>query len=247
MTTFVVAHGAWSAAWAWKKMRPLLRGAGHALCTPTYTGLGERAHLASREVGLETHIADVLGTLEIEDLRDVVSSVTATAGWWRPAWRTVPAPVARLVYLDAFVPRDGQSLLDLLPAEVRERMREAARTGGEWLAGAAQPDAARHRPRRIWPGSCRPPGDAAARAFEQPMRLAAGTPSPPRSYIYCTRIGPSDVFRQFAERARAKAAAPFRDRRQPQPAHHCAGGAAGATGTRRGNVGWAKAPAVAVM
>ena len=52
MATFLIAHGAWSAAWAWKKMRPLLQARGHALYTPTYTGLGERAHLASREVGL---------------------------------------------------------------------------------------------------------------------------------------------------------------------------------------------------
>ncbi len=61
MSTFVVAHGAWSAGWAWKKMRPLLRAKGHELFTPTHTGLGERAHLASPDVDLETHIADILG------------------------------------------------------------------------------------------------------------------------------------------------------------------------------------------
>ena len=72
VTVFVVAHGAWSAAWAWKKMRPLPRAAGHELWTPTYTGLGERAHLASPTVDLDTHIADVIGVLEMEDLRDVV-------------------------------------------------------------------------------------------------------------------------------------------------------------------------------
>ena len=65
MTVFVVAHGAWSAAWAWKKMRPLLRAAGHELWTPTYTGLGERTHLASPTVDLDTHIADVIGMLEM--------------------------------------------------------------------------------------------------------------------------------------------------------------------------------------
>ena len=72
MATFLIAHGAWSAAWAWKKMRPLLQTRGHAVHIPTYTGLGARAHLASRDIGLSTHIADVLGTLEFEDLRDVV-------------------------------------------------------------------------------------------------------------------------------------------------------------------------------
>src|ERR1043165_9323734 len=71
MATFLVAHGAWSAGWAWKKMRPLMRAAGHDFWTPTYTGLGERAHLANPDVGLETHIQDVIAVLEAEDLRDV--------------------------------------------------------------------------------------------------------------------------------------------------------------------------------
>ena len=59
MATFLVAHGAWSAGWAWKKMRPLLRSRGHELFTPTHTGLGERSHLASADIDLEAHIADI--------------------------------------------------------------------------------------------------------------------------------------------------------------------------------------------
>src|SRR3989304_1762478 len=72
VTTFLIAHGAWSAGWAWKKMRPLLRARGHEIFTPTYTGLGERVHLATPDVGLDTHINDVLGVLEYEDLRQVI-------------------------------------------------------------------------------------------------------------------------------------------------------------------------------
>ena len=72
MTTFVVAHGAWSSGWAWKKMRPLLRSQGHELFTPSYTGLGERSHLANPDIGLDTHIDDVINVLAYEDLRDVV-------------------------------------------------------------------------------------------------------------------------------------------------------------------------------
>ena len=72
MATFVIAHGAWSAAWAWKKMRPLMRAAGHELVTPTHTGLGERWHLSSPDVTLDTHIQDQLGVLETEDLSDVI-------------------------------------------------------------------------------------------------------------------------------------------------------------------------------
>ena len=72
MATFVVAHGAWSAGWAWKKMRPLMRAAGHELWTPTYTGLGERAHLGHADVSLDTHIQDIVAVLETEDLADVI-------------------------------------------------------------------------------------------------------------------------------------------------------------------------------
>ena len=71
-TTFVVAHGAWSSGWAWKKMHPLMTGRGHRLLTPSYTGLGERAHLANPEIDLDTHITDVVNVLVYEDLRDVV-------------------------------------------------------------------------------------------------------------------------------------------------------------------------------
>ena len=63
MATFIVAHGAWSAGWAWKKMHPLLRGLGHELFVPTYTGLGERGHLASPQIDLETHVAEVAALL----------------------------------------------------------------------------------------------------------------------------------------------------------------------------------------
>src|SRR5258708_26955710 len=71
MATIVLAHGAWSAAWAWKKMRPLLRAAGHEFFSPTYTGLGERAHLSNPEIDLSTHINDVAAVLGGEGLKDV--------------------------------------------------------------------------------------------------------------------------------------------------------------------------------
>ena len=70
--TFVLVHGAWHGGWCWKRVLPLLRALGHEVFTPTLTGLGERQHLMSAEIGLDTHIQDVLGVLEYEDLRDVV-------------------------------------------------------------------------------------------------------------------------------------------------------------------------------
>jgi pimeloyl-ACP methyl ester carboxylesterase len=186
-------------------MRPLLQARGHAVHIPTYTGLGARAHLASRDIGLSTHIADVLGTLEFEDLRDVVLVGHSYGGM--VATGVADRARARLrcvLYLDAFVPRDGQSLLDLLPAEMRERMREAARTAGEgWRVppnpvppDTSEADLAWLMPRRVM---------HPLRAFEDPIRLVHPEGALPRAYIYCTRIAPGDVFGPFADRARREA------------------------------------------
>src|SRR5438552_787309 len=133
MTIFLVAHGAWSAGWAWKKMRPLLRGAGHEVFTPTCSGMGERAHMASPSINLDTHIQDILGVLHMEDLRDVVlighsyGGMVATGVADRARDR-----IAQLLYLDAFVPRDGEALFDIVPPEARQRMLDNAKAGDGW-------------------------------------------------------------------------------------------------------------------
>jgi pimeloyl-ACP methyl ester carboxylesterase len=201
VTTFVVAHGAWSSAWAWKKMRPLMRAAGHELWTPSYTGLGERAHLAGPQVGLDTHIQDVVGAIEMEDLRDIVLIGHSYGGMVATGVADrVRGRIAQLIYLDAFAPRNGQSVFDLQPPEARERMRELARTVGEgWRLppNPMPPDTPAEDV--AWASGRRMPHPI--KAFEQAVRLDEKVPPPPRSYIYCRRIGPFDVFRQFLERA----------------------------------------------
>jgi pimeloyl-ACP methyl ester carboxylesterase len=72
MATFVLVHGAWLGGWCWQRVAPHLRRSGHEVYTPTLTGLGERAHLLSRDVGLDTHVQDIVGVLECEDLLEVV-------------------------------------------------------------------------------------------------------------------------------------------------------------------------------
>ncbi len=201
MTIFLVANGAWSAGWAWKKMRPLLRAAGHELLTPTYTGLDERGHLASPSIDLDTHIWDVLAVLEMEDLRDVVlighsyGGMVATGVTDRARHR-----IAQLIHLDAFAPKDGQSLLDLQATETRNRMRELARTGGEgWRIPPNPMPPDTPEADVAWAAGRRLPQPI--KTFEQPLRLTSRSPPPPRTYIYCRRARPDDVFRQFAERA----------------------------------------------
>jgi len=110
-----------------------MAAAGHAFFAPTYTGLGERAHLARPENDLETHIQDVLGVLKCEELRNVVlighsyGGMVATGVADRAAER-----VAQVIYLDAFVPEDGQSLFDLVPGEHRQRQLESVKAGDGW-------------------------------------------------------------------------------------------------------------------
>jgi pimeloyl-ACP methyl ester carboxylesterase len=201
VATFVIAHGAWSSAWAWKKMRPLLRAAGHEVFTPSYTGLGERAHLASPSVDLETHVRDVLATLEFEDLTGVVlvghsyGGIVATGAADRARGR-----VAHLVYLDAFVPRSGQCAFDLVPPDARTRMeRLAAQEGGGWRVppNPMPPDTAAEDV--VWAVPKRRPQPIGT--LRQALTFSEEH-LPPRGYIYCTRVGPGDPFRPSAERAR---------------------------------------------
>ena len=193
MATYLICHGAWSGGWSWKTMRSLLRGAGHDVFTPTYTGLGERAHLAHPMVDLQTHIQDVLAVIEYEDLRDFILVGHSYGGMVVTGVADrVPEKVRQLVYLDAFVPEDGQSLDDLT-GQVREGVEG-------WLLPPNPPapdtraaDLAWNLPRRR---------HMPARCFSQKLRLAHAQPGFPCTYIHCTKkVGP-DVFRQFADRLR---------------------------------------------
>jgi pimeloyl-ACP methyl ester carboxylesterase len=132
MTTYVLVHGAWHGGWCWKRLSSALQAPGVEIYTPTLTGLGERAHLASRDVSLETHIQDVLGTIESERLDDVILVGHSYAGVVVTAVADrVPQRVSRLVYLDAMVPKTGQSLYDTAGPVFRERIEGLVKTQGE--------------------------------------------------------------------------------------------------------------------
>ncbi len=198
MATFVVTHGAWGAGWTWKKMRAPMAARGHVFFTPTLTGLGERGHLARPDVDLDTHIADILGVLEFEDLNDVLlighsyGGMVATGVADRARSR-----IAQLIYLDAFAPNDGDSALDLLPPAVRAQRQAQS---GDWRIPPMPmpPDTAPED--RAWGASRRLPQPA--KTFEQKLKLHNGPLTLPRHYIYCTRISPDDRFRPFYERAK---------------------------------------------
>jgi pimeloyl-ACP methyl ester carboxylesterase len=114
MTTFVFVHGAWGGAHTFRKARPLLSTHGHEVFTPTLTGIGERSHLASPQVNITTHIQDVVNVVWYEDLSDFVLLGFSYGGFLVTSTVAHLADrVRHLVYLDAFVPADGQTLSGL--------------------------------------------------------------------------------------------------------------------------------------
>ena len=199
MAVFVVAHGAWSSGWAWQKVRPLMRQRGHEFWTPSYTGLGERSHLANPEIDLELHIQDVVNVLEYEDLDDVVLVGHSYGGMVATGVADRAAPrLQQLVYLDAFVPRDGQSLHDLVPPEHVAHQRDHAIDGWKVQPTPVPPDTSADD--KVWIEARRMPQPI--KTLTQKLNLKNGETKLPRSYIYCTKKAPGDVFVQFAERAK---------------------------------------------
>jgi pimeloyl-ACP methyl ester carboxylesterase len=125
--TFVLLHGAWHGGWCWGKVAAILRGRGHTVLTPTQTGLGERSHLLSKSITLDTFVNDVVNVLKFEDLKDVILVGHSFGG--PPitgAADRAPERIKQLVYLDAAMLQNGQSVFSLLPPELVAARRKAA-------------------------------------------------------------------------------------------------------------------------
>lgn len=199
MAIFLVAHGAWSSGWAWSKVRPLMRRRGHEFWTPSYTGLGERSHLANPEIDLDLHIQDIVNVLEYEDLDDVILVGHSYGGMVATGVADRAAPrLQQLVYLDAFVPRDGQSLHDLVPPEHVAHQRANLIDGWKVQPTPVPPDTSPDD--KVWIEARRM--TQPIKTLQQKLRLKNGETKLPRSYIYCSKKAPGDVFVQFAERAK---------------------------------------------
>ncbi len=204
MASIVLAHGAWSAAWAWKKMRPLMRAAGHEFFSPTYTGLGERDHLARPEIDLSTHIQDVLSVLEFEDLKDVTLLGHSYGGM--VATGVVDKAADRIARVGLYRRLRAQGRAEpVRPGRAQGRGQHARGRAEGWrrLEAAAQSHAARYGAGRRRLG-----GAAPAAATDQDVRTKITLQSqyaPARHYIYAKKNGPGDVFRQFGERAKSEA------------------------------------------
>jgi pimeloyl-ACP methyl ester carboxylesterase len=132
MATFILVHGAWRGSWCWKRVRKSLQTQGHDVFTPTLTGVGERSHLLSPHVNLDTHIEDVVNLIRWEELTDVVLCGHSYAGCVISGVANhIPDRIGALVYLDAFVLEDGQSLHDTLPLAQKQQQLDATLRDGE--------------------------------------------------------------------------------------------------------------------
>ena len=138
---FVLVHGAWSGGWCYHKVAARLRARGHSVFTPTLTGQGERTHLGAGNVNLSLHITDIINVFQYEDLSDVVLAGHSYGGMVITGVADgIPERIAALVYLDAFLPQDGQSLFDInVPANTQRFLANAGDIGG--LAVPAPPAA----------------------------------------------------------------------------------------------------------
>ncbi|MBO0835700.1 MAG: alpha/beta fold hydrolase [Actinobacteria bacterium] len=207
MTTYVLVHGAWGGAHGFRKVRPLLTAAGHDVFTPALTGIGERSHLASPLVNLTTHIQDVVNVIRYHDLRDIVLLGFSYGGMVvTGSVSHISDQVRHLVYLDAFLPDDGQSLNDL----TGQPSYRVLGLGEQWLVPAPQreyedpAESAFAAPRRTpHPVGC----------FTEPVRL----PQPledyafGRTYIKATVEEYPKAFWTAAERAKSSPAWNYRE------------------------------------
>jgi pimeloyl-ACP methyl ester carboxylesterase len=128
--TFVLVHGAWHGGWCWQRVAERLRVDGHSVFTPTLTGVGERTHLLRAGINLNTHITDIVNVLKWEDLNDVVLCGHSYGGFVISGVAEQAASSIRsIVFLDAFVPRNGESVQDLTGPAVKEGIANALQRG----------------------------------------------------------------------------------------------------------------------
>ena len=206
MAMFVIVHGAWGGSWAWNRdVVPRLRALGHEVYAPQLTGLGERAHLASPDISLDTHITDVVNVLYYNDLTEVVLAGHSYGGMVITGVADrVPERLRRLVYMDAAVPADGQAIADLTPGRRQELIDRAQREGDGWRIppGPMQNDDPAQI--QVWAAPRR--HGQPIKTFTDPIRFQRGETTLPRAFVYCA--GGKEPGNPFTARARQVQADP---------------------------------------
>ena len=211
MTTYVLVHGAWGGAHGFRHVRRLLHRGGHEVFTPSLTGVGERAHLTGPDVGLSTHILDVVNTVLYEDLDEIVLVGYSYGGFVVTGTLDhIGERVAHLVFVDAFVPHDRDTLIGLVGGPPPGRIT----IGADWLIPPPprdydDPDEAAFADARRTP---QPRG-----CFTEPVHLSRPLEAFPftRTYVKATADEPdapgSGVFWAAADHARQSPAWRYRE------------------------------------
>jgi pimeloyl-ACP methyl ester carboxylesterase len=191
MASYVLVHGGLSGGWQLQELAARLRAAGHEAFTPTLTGLGERSHLLTPDVDLNTHILDIVKLLTGEDLRDVILLGKSYAGVViTGAAEQAPERLRHLVYLDAVVPEDGRSVLDLAEPEHAAFLTRLVEEHGDGWRLPVPPNA---DPRLT---------DHPFRTFTQPLVLKnPAAAAVPRTYIRCMGITAGTMHARMTARA----------------------------------------------
>ncbi|HSV52013.1 MAG TPA: alpha/beta hydrolase [Burkholderiaceae bacterium] len=199
MANFVLVHGAWHGAWCWRDVAQALVRAGHRAHAVTLTGVGERVHLLDTNITLETHIADVTNAIAFEEMDKVVLVVHSYAGMLGTAVADrMPQRLGHLVYVDAVVPKPGESWSSTHASATREARLAAAQASSAYAFPAPDPkvfglDAEQHAwvQRRQTPH----PGHTYQAALDFDPRRVAGVP---RTFVNCTQppLATIDVIRQ---------------------------------------------------
>jgi pimeloyl-ACP methyl ester carboxylesterase len=190
MASFVLVHGAWHGGWCWRDVVQALAAGGHRVYAPTLTGVGERAHLMSPAITLETHIADVRGVIEMEELGDVVLAVHSYAGMIGTALADrMPQRLRHLVYVDAVVPQPGESWSSTQPGATREARLAAAKASPDYSLPPPDPavfglQGAQH----AWATRRQTPHPG--HTYQAPLDFdPARAATVPRTFVSCTRPG----------------------------------------------------------
>lgn len=205
-TTFVLIHGAWHGGWCWRFVADRLRANGHRVFAPTLTGLGERCHLIEAVTSLDVSIADVENLLEAEELDDVVLVGHSFGGLVASGVADRKRDALRaLVFLDSLLVEDGQSAMDVLPANVVEERLAAVAASGQslgmpvgGLGGTGIPD---DHPLASWVLRRLTPHPLATYRTPLKLRFPLGN-GLPSTYVHC--MNPSyDTLAPVRERIRA--------------------------------------------
>jgi pimeloyl-ACP methyl ester carboxylesterase len=201
--TFVLVHGAWHGSWCWQRVRKALLAQGHDVFTPTLTGVGERSHLTSPQVTLDTHIADVVNLVRWEELDDIVLCGHSYGGCVvTGAADRLTDRLRALVYLDAFILEDGQGLHDVVPQALRDAQVQAANaTGQGWQVPPISAEFFRvNTADRTWVDrQCTPQPLA---TFQQRVRLTNRVPAEKCTHVLATGYehSPFPPFHESAKR-----------------------------------------------